>query len=101
MLSSYVFKFVTSSKKNMAKEHAVAYLQMLLPEEKWALSPAYCEFLTDGAGVTHIPEDTWKQTLEFARLIAPDLSNWDEDGAWPVLLDEFVDWLRSTGRAGT
>ena len=33
---------------------------------------------------------------EFSRQIDPSLRNYDEDGAWPVLLDEFVEWMRSS-----
>lgn len=30
------------------------------------------------------------QVLEFGSHIRPDMSNYDENEAWPVLLDEFV-----------
>lgn len=39
-------------------------------------------------------KDQWCNVLEFSRSVSADLSNYDEDGAWPVLLDEFVDWYR-------
>lgn len=38
-----------------------------------------------------ISEDTWRQVLEFSRSVHEDLSNYDPEGAWPVLVDEFVD----------
>lgn len=42
-----------------------------------------------------ISEDTWRQVLDFSRCILEDLSNYDPDSAWPVLIDEFVDSLSS------
>ncbi len=38
-----------------------------------------------------ISKDTWCQFLEFSRNIQPDLSNFEVDGAWPVLIDSFVE----------
>nr|CAG4643715.1 EOG090X00X3 [Lepidurus arcticus] len=47
-----------------------------------------------------INKDQWVNILEFSRSVNEDLSNYDADGAWPVLLDEFVEWLK-TSRAET
>jgi len=33
--------------------------------------------------------------------VKPDLSNFDESQAWPVLLDNFVDWARGRPAAET
>lgn len=38
--------------------------------------------------------DQWMNILEFSRTIKADLSNYDENGAWPVLLDEYCEWAR-------
>jgi len=38
--------------------------------------------------------DQWMNILEFCRTIKGDLSNYDENGAWPVLLDEYCEWIR-------
>lgn len=47
-----------------------------------------------------VTEDTWRQVLDFARAVHEDLSNYDPSGAWPVLLDEFVETLRRGSRDG-
>lgn len=39
-----------------------------------------------------ITKDTWFQLFEFAKQFGDDLSNYDENGAWPYLIDEFVEW---------
>ena len=38
-----------------------------------------------------VTEDTWRQVLDFSRTIHEDLTNFDANGAWPVLCDEFVE----------
>lgn len=43
-----------------------------------------------------ITRDSFVLLLDFASTIQHDLSNYDEEGgAWPVLLDEFVDYAKS------
>ncbi|KAH9612824.1 hypothetical protein KSS87_008259 [Heliosperma pusillum] len=44
-----------------------------------------------------ISRDTWAQLLEFVRSVDPQLANYDAEGAWPYLIDEFVDYLYENG----
>ena len=35
--------------------------------------------------------------LRFSREVRPDLSNYSDNPAWPLLLDNFVEWLKAQG----
>ncbi len=57
---------------------------------------AFFRVQTDAKVVTR---DQWEQCARFSREVAADLSNADDNPAWPVLLDAFVEHARAA-RAG-
>ncbi|KAF9765481.1 hypothetical protein IL306_002234 [Fusarium sp. DS 682] len=46
-----------------------------------------------------VNKDMWNMALEFALKSLSDesLSFWNENGAWPSVIDDFVDWCREQG----
>jgi len=43
---------------------------------------------------TGVSLDEWMMILQFCREIKPDCSNFQDDGAWPLLLDDYAEWRR-------
>lgn len=88
----YEYSFTFSkelNQKSLPLETAVAMWKVLLTD-RWSLVDEWCDFLTaeHNKAITH---DTWSQALEFSRAIGPDLEGYDPAGAWPYLIDEFVE----------
>ena len=54
-----------------------------------------CEFLAKEYKDRAVSKDTWNQLYDFSKSIKPDLSNFDETAAWPVMIDEFVEWKKA------
>ncbi|KAG8259548.1 DCN1-like protein 5 [Homalodisca vitripennis] len=89
----YAYDFARDKdQRSMDMETAKAMLQLLLGKQ-WSLFFHFSNFL-EHSKYKVINKDQWCNILEFSRTIANDLSNYDVDGAWPVMLDEFVDWLK-------
>ncbi|VDN59200.1 unnamed protein product [Dracunculus medinensis] len=82
----------TSNSKNISLEMAIAYWELLFDKSQDFLE-SWFSFLRE-KGVGAISRDTWNLFLEFIRNIRPDFSNYDVDGAWPVLIDEFVEYSK-------
>jgi DCN1-like protein 4/5 len=92
----YKFAFVFAKEKDqkslsvdMAKE-----LLRLLVGDRFSHTKNFIEFLSQ-ASFKAINADQWQNFLEFNKAIASDLHNYDENGAWPVMFDEFVEYVRN------
>jgi DCN1-like protein 1/2 len=91
----YIFSFSYAknpNQKGIELEMAVPYWNILL-QGRFQLLPLWTQFVTD-QHKRPIPRDTWILLLDFSLSISPDLTNYDEEGAWPVLIDDFVEWAR-------
>lgn len=90
----YAFDFCRNpDQRTLDKETAVTMMHLLL-DGSWSLLDDFLEFLQNSKYKV-LNRDQWCNVLEFSRSINADLSNYDEDGAWPVLMDEFVEWHQS------
>lgn len=82
--------------KSLALDTAIGMWGLLFEHQKWPYLEQWCEFLQ----VKHnkvIPKDTWAQLLEFTKMPEAALFKYDDEGAWPYLIDEFVVHLRELG----
>jgi len=86
-----------AGKRNIPVERALTLWQIVL-NGRFRLLQRWLAFVRE-SGVKTVSEDTWRQVLDFTRCILGDMSNYDPSGAWPVLLDDFVEKLR-IGRLG-
>ncbi|KAF4396579.1 hypothetical protein G4B88_028893 [Cannabis sativa] len=95
----YNFAFAWAKEKgqkSLALDTAIGMWQLLFAEKHWPLVEHWCQFLQARHNKA-ISRDTWSQLLEFARTVEPSLSNYDAEGAWPYLIDEFVEYLQENG----
>ncbi|KAF9386545.1 DCN1-like protein 5 [Mortierella sp. AD011] len=95
----YIFMFAKDSEqKCMPLETACAMIQTVMqgrPHEK-----RFVEFLETKKPVKVINKDQWYNFLDFSDSVAEDLSNYDGvNSAWPVLLDEYVEWRNEESSA--
>eukprot|EP00823_Brevimastigomonas_motovehiculus_P001234 TRINITY_DN11743_c0_g1_i1.p1 TRINITY_DN11743_c0_g1~~TRINITY_DN11743_c0_g1_i1.p1 ORF type:complete len:282 (+),score=75.59 TRINITY_DN11743_c0_g1_i1:31-876(+) len=93
----WVFEYLKgdSERKTIDVDPAMEMMSTLLPNH-FKLLPQWIEFLkSQKEKVKTMTKDVWEQVFDFARDVPSDLSSYDaNEGAFPVLIDEFVEWVK-------
>lgn len=103
----YRYAFVAGrekDQKSLALENALIYWTMLFsaPGMAWKGKHDWLELwktFLDEKWTRSVNRDMWNMILEFALKTLSDesLSFWSEDGAWPSVIDDFVEWCKQKG----
>ncbi|KAK6129256.1 hypothetical protein DH2020_036965 [Rehmannia glutinosa] len=89
-----------NGQKNITVSRAVMAWRLVL-SGRFRLLNQWCNFVEKNQR-HNISEDTWRQVLAFSRCVHENLEGYDPEGAWPVLIDDFVEYMyRIRGSAGT
>jgi Cullin binding len=87
--------------KTLDKELVIMLLQLLLNDSPRVSSErlqSFCQFLEQNAAYTRITLDQWTSFWDFTQE-CEDIHGYDEStSAWPVLIDDYVEYLEQTNK---
>ncbi|XP_020575478.1 uncharacterized protein LOC110021360 [Phalaenopsis equestris] len=86
-----------NGQKNITVSRAITAWRLVLAG-RFRLLNQWCCFVEEHQR-HNISMDTWQQLLAFSRCVNEDLDGYDFKGAWPVLIDDFVEHMCSINQS--
>lgn len=97
----YAFTFgfaLDQFQKHLPMGLAAEFWKLLL-KPHFALLVDWIAFVEANHAESSLRRDDWMMIFDLATMVKPDLSNYDDEPAWPVMLDNFVEHVRSQRKA--
>jgi len=95
-LYSYCFTLAKAeNSRNIEMEVSMAFWSVLLVPQ-YPIMSEVLTFITEKGTYKATNKDLWSMMLEFCRTVNPTLQDYEADGAWPTLLDDFVAWKKAS-----
>jgi len=79
--------------RNIDMQIALGFWPLILCP-RYPIMVEIVEFINEKGTYKAANKDLWSLMLEFCRVVKPSLEGYDDEGAWPILLDNFVSWKR-------
>ncbi|KAA8540533.1 hypothetical protein F0562_024548 [Nyssa sinensis] len=95
---SYAFQYCLTEEKQKSIdiESICELLDLVLGSQFRAQVDSFVEYLKTQIDYKVINMDQWMGFFRFCNEISfPDFSNYDPELAWPLILDNFVEWMRA------
>ena len=90
----YAFQLAQEKgKKNVDVELACALWDMLIGERNCGFLAKWKAFLTgkfERNEILVVTKDTWDLFYDFNKQTRGNIANFEDDGCWPTMIDEFV-----------
>lgn len=89
----FVFNFSRENAtfKTIDVASVIQLLPIVLDKNRAPHLEHFLEFL-GSSSQSRITTDQWDSFLQFNSQVKADLSDYEEDGAWPLLFDDYVEW---------
>ncbi|KAI4331181.1 hypothetical protein MLD38_029391 [Melastoma candidum] len=93
---AFCYCLTEEKQKNIDIENICELLDLVLGNQFRAQVDYFVEYLKAQNDYKVINMDQWTGFLRFCNEISfPDFSNYDPELAWPLVLDNFVDWMQA------
>lgn len=93
---SFCFGFSKEpGQKSLSIDIATAMWELLLAPRFPALTEHWLAFLDAKKPVKGVTRDTWDLLLDFFVKVQDSYDDYDENEAWPVLIDDYMTWRES------
>eukprot|EP01119_Soliformovum_irregulare_P010969 TRINITY_DN2710_c0_g1_i1.p1 TRINITY_DN2710_c0_g1~~TRINITY_DN2710_c0_g1_i1.p1 ORF type:complete len:615 (-),score=204.72 TRINITY_DN2710_c0_g1_i1:16-1860(-) len=94
---NFVFDYLKEDKKILTLDEALTAWSLIMKDKKWPMFGDFQEFLTEDHKKA-ISRDVWQQLWHFMKAHPLNLKEHDPMSSWPIVFDEFVEWMEKVGR---